>query len=328
MCIIAYKPEDKILDQATIESCFMSNPDGAGFLVWDHVNNKLICEKGFFTVGSLIEAFKPYQSYRSIVHFRIGTCGGRNKDNCHPFLINNNLGFVHNGMISIKRTAQQYSDTWHFNIYLQSVLEKNPEMWEQDRFQAELKSIEKYLSWSKLAFLDNKGNAYIYGEEDGTWDMGCWFSNHGYMWHRRWNTHWTDDEVKTKEYNKYDNSTYDTVQCPTCMKDYEEKYENWNSEEKKFVCDDCHNFFKYFDEINKTAATAQKNDFLIDDDEFDDFGDYAGIVDWCEVCGEKAQLIYSNEQEDWICAECIKLMEGILEEEKQEEQLKLIGEPQ
>ena len=46
MCIAIYKPADKILSQETLNECYDSNPDGAGFMYAQ--DKKLHIEKGFF----------------------------------------------------------------------------------------------------------------------------------------------------------------------------------------------------------------------------------------------------------------------------------------
>ena len=50
MCIAIYKPSDKILSQETLNECYDSNPDGAGFMYAQ--DKKLHIEKGFFSYDS------------------------------------------------------------------------------------------------------------------------------------------------------------------------------------------------------------------------------------------------------------------------------------
>lgn len=183
MCIIAFKPENIILDEQAIRNCFASNPDGAGFLVWDSKNNKLICQKGFFSVEELIDALKPFQNNRAVVHFRFGTSGKKDITNCYPFLINENLGFVHNGIIKIKCSNQEFSDTYTFNLCIKKYLRNNPNAWEINRLVSFLDKNRKMIQCGKFVFMDNFGNYFIYNEKSGVWDKnGCWFSNSNYLY--------------------------------------------------------------------------------------------------------------------------------------------------
>jgi predicted glutamine amidotransferase len=71
-----------------------------------YTNNGQI--KVFKEMTNFDRFYKEYAKQRKankgsnfVLHFRIATSGKIDKTNCHPFAVNKNLAFVHNGIISI-----------------------------------------------------------------------------------------------------------------------------------------------------------------------------------------------------------------------------------
>jgi glutamine amidotransferase len=176
MCIAIYKPKDKVLSLATLKECYTSNPDGAGFMYAE--NKKLHIEKGFFSFQSFYDAFKKHETKQAVIHFRIKTHGKIDTTNCHPFAVNNAIGFVHNGIISGFGDAN-HSDTIGFN---QNILQPLVSKWGNlALFQDPIIDlIEGRIGYSKLVFLDRHGNHKIMNEHKGEWDDGVWYSNNSY----------------------------------------------------------------------------------------------------------------------------------------------------
>jgi hypothetical protein len=176
MCIAIYKPEGKIIPYATLKECYDANPDGAGFMYAE--NKKLHIEKGFFSLQSFYEAYVKHQDKQAVLHFRIKTHGKIDTTNCHPFAVNNSLGFVHNGIITGYGDLN-HSDTIGFN---QAVLQPLVNKWGNlALFQDPMKElIESRIGYSKLIFLDRHGNHNILNETKGVWDDGVWYSNNSY----------------------------------------------------------------------------------------------------------------------------------------------------
>ena len=181
VCIAIYKPEDITINNHVFENSFAWNEDGAGFLVWDSKRNKLICKTGFFTLEDFLHAFKPYQKKRAVIHFRKVTHGPVNEANCHPFMVNDDLGFVHNGVIrNVKIWDKNFSDTWHFNeAIMKPFIKDYGDIWQHKTFRY---LIQKYINKSRLIFMSNTGDYKIYNEAYGIWDSGCWFSNDYYQY--------------------------------------------------------------------------------------------------------------------------------------------------
>lgn len=176
MCIAIYKDAGKLISKATLQECFDSNPDGAGFLYVE--NRKLHLQKGFFTFEEFYEAYLPHEEKQCLIHFRIKTHGKINADMCHPFMVTNNLGFIHNGVITGYSNGDT-SDTYQFNEeVLQPLVEKFGRNCIHNPALKEL--IEDRIGYSKLVFLDANGKYEIYNESKGVWDAGVWYSNTSY----------------------------------------------------------------------------------------------------------------------------------------------------
>lgn len=178
MCIAIYKPEGFILTPDTIKESWASNRDGAGFMY--HENEQLFVVKGLMTLAEFEEAYEPHKTKDCVLHFRIKTHGATDQTNTHPFNIDENLGVVHNGIISAVDTSTDTtkSDTWHFaQNHLYEFRMDNKKFFLNPVYKA---MIENYIGYSKLIFMDNMGNVEIMNENKGVWDSGCWFSNTSY----------------------------------------------------------------------------------------------------------------------------------------------------
>jgi len=109
MCIIAFAKTRKV-NKEEFRSCFNANSDGFG-LAW-RSKNKVLFKKG---IMNLNEAWEFYDNKKikgaHVLHFRIGTSGGKTKKLTHPFIISNDSPLTtsysgdgkllfHNGIIS------------------------------------------------------------------------------------------------------------------------------------------------------------------------------------------------------------------------------------
>ena len=176
MCIAIYKPKGKIINKATLKRCYEANPDGAGFMYAQ--SKKLNIQKGFIDFNKFYEAYKKHEVNKCIIHFRIKTHGKIDETNCHPFHINDSMGFVHNGTIS-GFGNNIHSDTIQFN---EAILQKLVGKWGNlSLFEDPIVNlIEGRIGYSKLIMLDRHGNHKIFNEDKGQWDGGVWYSNTSY----------------------------------------------------------------------------------------------------------------------------------------------------
>ena len=176
MCIAIMKSESKKINKATLQRCYNANPDGAGFMYAE--DKELTVKKGYFTFKDFYKDYKPHENKQVLLHFRIKTHGPIDKKNCHPFLVNNSLGFIHNGIISGYGDNKE-SDTIAFNnAILKKLVAKHGNNSLFDDPMVEL--IENVIGYSKLVFLDRHGNYKIMNEEKGSWADGVWYSNSSY----------------------------------------------------------------------------------------------------------------------------------------------------
>lgn len=173
MCIAIYKPKGKEISKDTLKTCHEANPDGGGFM-FNH-ENTLHVQKGFMRFNDFWASYNKINSvkYDMLIHFRIKTHGAISKANCHPFLVSEDIGFIHNGIINIKTKGTE-SDTMAFN---ERILKNIDDLRTVIKSKGIQDLIADYIGSSKLVFLDNRNDFTIINEDLGTWNKGSWFSN-------------------------------------------------------------------------------------------------------------------------------------------------------
>jgi hypothetical protein len=206
MCIIAYQPIESEfpISYDKLDNCYVNNPDFVGYMFVTKSNDIRIKKFEDFECfyESYVKDFRNNPDTPFVIHFRLATSGFVNKVNCHPFFVNQNLAFCHNGVLDIDVPLNsKISDTMLFN---KTILQKLPAKFLSNKGCIEL--ILNYISGDKLVFLDRKKRVTIMNEDKGMWENGTWFSNCGFM----------------SKYNYF--STYDTKygysgqNCPICDK--------------------------------------------------------------------------------------------------------------
>lgn len=176
MCIAIMVKKGLTLKENALKLCWDNNPDGAGFAWPEDGKVKVFKEvKDFDKFYTEYKKVKETYNGNMLLHFRIATHGEVCEENCHPFLVNDKLAFIHNGIISNVVKDKKESDTILFN---KKVLQTLPVGFHKN---AALKTLmEEYVGRSKLVFLDADGEFSIVNESLGTWDSECWFSNDSY----------------------------------------------------------------------------------------------------------------------------------------------------
>jgi len=109
-----------------------------------------------------------------VIHFRLSTQGGVTFDNLHPFIIHENFGFAHNGVISqMREWNSNKSDTRLFN---ERILKKLPKFFHRN--ETIMDFLTAYTQSDKLVYMSGDGFAMISGYNLGDTDEeGNWFSN-------------------------------------------------------------------------------------------------------------------------------------------------------
>ena len=180
MCIAIMNPSNVTLKKKVIKNCWDNNYNGAGLLFVNQQTGELDTFKELKNFDKYYDAYtnirKHHKESTIILHFRIATHGGVTESNCHPFIVDDTLGFVHNGIISGVPDSKEHSDTYMFN---ESMLKKLPPGFVHNEVIMSL--LADFIGYSKLVFLDTDNQYHIVGEEKGVWDLGgCWFSNSSY----------------------------------------------------------------------------------------------------------------------------------------------------
>jgi hypothetical protein len=193
MCIIAIKPAGtKMPAMSTIENMWYNNPDGAGFMYAKGGNVHI--EKGFMALKDLKKALERLEKTIDVVntpiilHFRITTHGKTSPENCHPFPISEKLPLLqmrkirtplavaHNGIIDIKPSRKDISDTMEYIMtQLAPLYQLKKDFY---KHEAGKKLIYNFIK-SKMAFLDGNGRIETVGDFISGKD-GLLYSNASY----------------------------------------------------------------------------------------------------------------------------------------------------
>lgn len=227
------------LPKTQIKNSWDNNDMGAG-LLWNK-GGKLNVFKSY-DYDDYIEKYNEIRDDNSIgnivLHFRIATSGYDGEHNLHPFLVNDDLGFVHNGIIK-GLGNKKFSDTYEFNDMLKRY-RHNFLTCEMSKF-----FISEYIGYSKLIFLDSKDKYTIINEGLGKWTDGNWYSNDSYKEYKSYVYYGNKKVEKTKmdATAKWDTSIFDN-QFPNTGKDWGnewfsddegELYDEWDVYE--YLCD-------------------------------------------------------------------------------------------
>lgn len=172
MCIAIYSLKGTDIPREDIlKTCFLNNPDGAGFAF--NKGGKVHIVKGFMDYKGFMAAFKKYDAEFGfkqrgvLIHFRIATHGGVNVGCCHPFPISSNekqlkksktisdYAVIHNGIIFL--TADKKSPLSDTMLFIRDYLTKigSNRNWFYNKKNTEL--IYELID-SKMAILNGKGD--------------------------------------------------------------------------------------------------------------------------------------------------------------------------
>ena len=277
MCIIVAIPQGKQVTKQTLKRCWDNNPHGGGFMYSN--SNKVIVNKEMASFKKYWKAFtqaKENHDTSFVCHFRISTHGKINETNCHPFLVNKNLGFAHNGIIYAAPKSDNFSDTYMFN---EAILKHLPNNFLTNTAHVSL--ISQYIgSGSKLAFLNTKGEITIINDKAGVWDDGVWYSNTGY----KAMNYFDYGGTKVGSINTYQAKplTYTQNQLSFPSK---ESVPTKVDDKINHDCIDCGDAFAY--------------------DEKDWYGNPKKPIK-CEYCGESCNT--SGERLNGVCTHCFDIM--------------------
>jgi len=224
MCIIVAKPiEVEFPSYETMETCFLNNDDGAGYMY--NTRNKVHINKGYMTLhgfmGEYEEILKKNDIQNAYVfHFRIGTHGKkRDAGQCHPFPVASNYkimletrlesdyGIVHNGIIHTINFDSKYSDTMEFT---KNIL--YPLYCKTTKILHYKELLHNILGTNKIAILDKFGEIVTIG--DFIENKGILYSNNSYNNIYQWNL---DSACKNAKECTFKNSCDNyLLECDDC----------------------------------------------------------------------------------------------------------------
>jgi hypothetical protein len=185
---------EKFMSKDTLRQCFKSNPDGAGYMYPSE--GKVHIRKGFMDFQSFWNALNRTRaeygdSIPYVMHFRISTQAGVNKQCCHPYPLSprmpdlkklstsSSIGIAHNGIISLTsdRSVKDYNDTMKFITDYMTLLVKSIDWWKNPNIATAL----KVLCGSKLAVMGGDSHVELIGDFVLDKDDGCYYSNTSYL---------------------------------------------------------------------------------------------------------------------------------------------------
>lgn len=213
MCIAIYLPAGKELSEETLKICNDANPDGMGFAFFNDKNEMIINKE--VEPKKILRKIKLFPIIRKnfinrpfLVHFRIATHGKISKPCCHPFRVDSDTVFCHNGILRQEyglSIQSKISDTMMFNkSILQRIEKKDLDRMMESKNDVLRDLLEGYIgSGNKMVILNSKDQYVILNEHLGVWDNGIWFSNSSYKVIRYtqpakyWQQSWYDPKTKT-----------------------------------------------------------------------------------------------------------------------------------
>lgn len=167
------------LPKEYIQNSWDNNYHGAGLAFSD--GTRIVTYKTDTNADNFYKKYKKYRKQHPdvpfLIHFRISTHGTISIDNLHPFVINDNVALIHNGMVDLSdhKNTDNRSDT---RFLCEEMLAKMPDGWQHSEGIHRL--IEEVGGYSKFVLLDIDHNYSIIGEDSGHWFEDNWYSNNSY----------------------------------------------------------------------------------------------------------------------------------------------------
>lgn len=181
MCVIASQPAGKTIKAGTLNQMWKKNPDGGG-ISWIEDGKvqvyKTMKLKDF--KKKYKEVCEQHGKHDILIHMRIATHGSVCLDNNHPFYVDPETTFAHNGILPNvfhPSPKSDLSDTRYFNqVFLQNV---KPVAFDDPAFCEVIG--EMIGTFNKMVFLSSnkklRKETYIINEGHGQWVKGVWYSN-------------------------------------------------------------------------------------------------------------------------------------------------------
>ena len=185
MCIIASVPRGRALNEEQIDKMWNRNSHGGGIAWIEDGKVKVYKSLKLKPIKEMILEIQKQEPSDILVHMRIKTNGRVCLENCHPFHIDTQTVFAHNGIMPREfhppaKLEDDISDTrWFGQIVLEHI---KLTALDDSRF---IEVLEDMIGrYNKLVILTANPKlhheSYIINESSGEWHDGIWFSNDSY----------------------------------------------------------------------------------------------------------------------------------------------------
>jgi len=188
MCLIIVTTPQTKFSKADLSDYARSNSDGFGAM-W-HENGKIQIVRTL-DMGDVPAITRSLEGKEAALHWRMATHGNVSEANTHPFVVNDSLAMMHNGVLSCQpKLGDPRSDT---AIFAQDIMPKFLAPAKRSHVLPEdIKPLDKWIGLSnRLVFLDGHGKITIVGEGKGIRHKGAWYSNE-YAWSAPRSRMWRD----------------------------------------------------------------------------------------------------------------------------------------
>ena len=181
MCLLVKQPSTTAFTADFIEDVYVKNSDGFGVMYAEggkvHVYKCLPR-----SAKEMLDFYVKHAEGRDCIwHARMQTHGDIDIDNCHPYMVTDDIYLAHNGILSCGNKADKTkSDTWHFirNV-MRPALTANPDLMLDDEWIAFMG--ELIGRGNKFGLVRADGKMAIINESAGVEFVGAWLSN-TYAW--------------------------------------------------------------------------------------------------------------------------------------------------
>ena len=187
MCQLVVKPAGVSIKRSILHDAWMQNDDGAGFAYRD-ASGQIMLAKGYFKFKKFYAAYLKVEHFDMLIHFRFATDGDKVAENCHPFVVGEQVVLGHNGVLwSYRPTGQDTrSDTRIFcETVVQPALRASAVTPTEFFSNPATKALfETATRGNKFVILEPNG-FHIMNESAGTWKDKVWYSA-GYPPEQNW----------------------------------------------------------------------------------------------------------------------------------------------
>lgn len=181
MCLLTQQTTTTKFTDEFLADVFTKNSDGLGVMYAE--DGKLHVYKCLpATAQDFIDFYRKHADGRNCVwHARMQTHGDIDLENCHPYMVTEDVWLAHNGILSTGNNADKTkSDTWHFiRNFIRPALQGNPSLLLDKDWQAFIG--EMIGKSNKFAMVRADGQVVVINAAAGVNYENAWLSN-TYAW--------------------------------------------------------------------------------------------------------------------------------------------------